>query len=548
MGKSAVRGEFAGEHRRQFMRDLLRDLQALEQMIQDGLIEEGVRRTGAEQEVFLINSSWHPAPAALELLERLDDPHFTTELGLFNLEFNLEPHMLGGNCLSAMEAELIQHATKLRNVANEVDIDFILTGILPTIHKTDLGLENMTPNDRYLAINLAMTELRGGEYDFYIKGLDELLVTHDSIMLEACNASFQVHLQVGAKEFANFYNTAMALTGPILASCTNSPMLFGRRLWAETRIALFQQSIDVRPTGSHPRESSPRVTFGNGWVKDSVMELYREDVARFRTLVGMPVDEDPFEKLKNDEAPQLKALRLHNGTVYRWNRACYGLTDGKPHLRIENRVMPSGPSFADEVANAAFWLGMMQSFTSEFEDITKAFEFEHAHMNFLSAARQGLGAPMTWSNGDEIPAQRLILDELLPRAADGLDQRGIDPADRDRYLGIMEQRISMGRTGSRWILHSLAGMKARGTVGQRLNTLVAATVERQKDNHPVALWDLAHLEEIGAGQHNYFKISQYMQTDVISVQPDESAFLVANLMEWERLRHIPVESSDNKLV
>ena len=220
----------------------------------------------------------------------------------------------------------------------------------------DLGLENMTPHPRYYALNEAMGALRDGAYELYIKGLDELLLKHDSVMLEACNASFQIHFQSDADEFPNLYNIAQVVAAPVLAAATNSPLLFGRRLWRETRIALFQQSVDTRSSMDFLRERSPRVTFGRDWVQRSVVEVFQEDISRFRALVTGEIEEDSLEQLAAGKIPRLRALCLHNGTVYRWNRACYGLTDGKPHLRIENRVLPSGPTVTDEVANAVLFL------------------------------------------------------------------------------------------------------------------------------------------------------------------------------------------------
>jgi CBS domain-containing protein len=548
MGTDKIQDEFAGEERHRFMRQLLRDVRALEVMLSEGMLEEGVRRIGAEQELFLVDSSWHPAPAALRILERIEDPHYTTELGLFNLEMNLDPQLYGGACLSTMEKQLREGVERARRTAAELGWDVVLAGILPTIRKSDLGMDMMTPKPRYLALNHAMAKLRGGVFEFQIKGLDELLIQHDSVMLEACNCSFQVHFQVGAREFANLYNLAQAIAAPVLAAATNSPMLFGHRLWAETRIALFQQAVDTRKPGLHARPAIPRVNFGSRWVQSSVLELYKEDVARFRTLVGTTSEEDPFETLSRGETPELHALRLHNGTVYRWNRACYGITDGKPHLRIENRVLPSGPSIVDEVANAALWFGLMGALASRYEDITRVFDFEHAKLNFLAAARQGLGAQFTWLDGQEVAAPRLLLDTLLPMAAEGLDRRGIDARDRDRYLGIIERRVASGRTGSRWLVQSLAAMKDEGTPGERLNALTAATISRQRGDQPVSDWEPARLDEAGGSKHNYFKVEQYMQTDLFTVHVDESLDLVANLMDWQRIRYVLVEDLEHRLV
>jgi CBS domain-containing protein len=548
MKPQEVDTRFEGEGRRQFMRRLLNELRALEQMIRDGMIESGVRRIGAEQEMFLVDRGWRPAPAALQMLEQLDDPHFVTEFGLFNLEVNIDPSVFGGDCLRRMERQLDGFIAKARAAAQAIGLEIALTGILPTIRKSDLTLDNMTPKPRYQAINDALTKLRGSNYEFHIKGIDELLLRHDSAMVEAANTSFQLHFQVAAHEFANLYNVAQVATAPVLAVATNSPLLFGKRLWAETRIALFQQAVDTRTTSLHMRESSPRVTFGSRWVRESVLELYREDVARFRTLIGTEPDEDPFIKLNRGIAPELKALRLHNGTVYRWNRPCYGILDGKPHLRIENRVMPAGPSVVDELANATFWYGMMSALSDRYPDITAVMEFEHAQMNFVAAARQGLSAQMTWLEGKELPVSHLILDHLLPQCEEALERRGIDGEDVRRYLEVIERRVRRGKSGSRWLMHSLATMKDQGTLGERLNALTAATIARQKAGQSVAEWEPARLEEAGGWQHNYCTVEQFMTTDLYTVREDEPIDLAANLMEWERIRHIPVEDHEHRLV
>ncbi len=547
MGEKALRTA-DGEQRRSFMRRLLRDLQALERLIEEGGIERGIRRVGAEQELFLVDPGWRPAPLALDLLERMQDPCFTTELGLFNLELNLSPCVFGGDCLSRIERELNSKLARLREVARELDCEIVLTGILPTMRKSDLGLENMTPLPRYRALNKAMSDLRGGAYEFHIKGLDELLIKHDSVMLESCNASFQVHFQVSAEEFPNLYNIAQVAAAPILAAATNSPLLFGRQLWRETRIALFQQAIDTRSSIGHLRDRSPRVTFGTQWVRNSVVELFQEDIARFRALVSSDVEEDSLAAVERGEVPGLKALCLHNGTVYRWNRACYGLTDGKPHLRIENRVLPSGPTVVDQVANAAFWFGVISALSDKHQDITGVIEFADAKMNFTAAARQGLGAHLTWFHGETLPAIGLICDRLLPLAADALKRRGVDAADVDRLLGIIERRVGSHRTGSQWLVQSLAMMRGQGNRSEQLSALTAATVERQKGNLPVHEWEPARLEEAGGWTHTFLRVEQYMTTDLFTVHEDEPLDLVASLMEWERIRHVPVEDHQHRLV
>ena len=547
MGEHEVR-TMEGDSRRAFMKCLLRDLRALEIMAREGQIESGVRRIGAEQELFLVDQSWRPAPAALDLIERLDDEHFTNELALFNVELNVDPFVFGEDALHRIETQLRELLGRAEDAAAEMGIHCVLAGILPTLRQSDLDLRNMTPRQRYRELNRALAEMRGGApFDFRIKGVDELILKHDSVMVEACNCSFQVHFQVDADEFPRLYNIAQAVAGPVLALATNSPLLFGRRLWRETRIATFQQSVDTRSTSDHLRELSPRVSFGRSWVKDSVVELFREDIARFRVIFGTECEEDSLEVLEQGGVPSLKALRLHNGTVYRWNRACYGVTEGKPHLRIENRLFPSGPTILDEVANAAFWFGLISALSEEHRDITKVMDFEDATANFQAAARNGLHAQFDWL-GKARPAERLVADELLPLARQGLVERGIRGEDIERYLGVVEERVESMQTGSQWLISSLSSMRDHGTAGERLNALTAASVARQKTCEPVHTWEPARLEEAGGWQHNYIKVEQFMTTDMFTVHEDESIDLVASLMDWQRIRHVPVEDSQHKLV
>jgi CBS domain-containing protein len=367
-------------------------------------------------------------------------------------------------------------------------------------------------------------------------------------MLEACNASFQTHLQVGGEEFPNVYNVAQIVAGPVLAASVNSPLLFGRQLWRETRIALFQQSVDTRSSMNFLRERSPRVTFGKSWVRESVLELFQEDLARFRSLVTSPIDEDPVEEVLQGRTPKLAALCLHNSTVYRWNRACYGTTDGKPHLRIENRVFPSGPTVTDEIANAALWFGLVNVLSKRFDDITRLIHFEDARMNFRSAARLGLGAEYVWFNGVTLPGVKLICDRLLPLAHEGLIERGVRAEDADRYLGVIERRVTRGRTGAQWITMSLAGMRNRRSMAERLSALTAAMVQRQTDGRPVGEWEPAQLSEGGDWKQSFLKVEQFMTTDLFTVNQDDSLDLVASVMEWKRIRHVPVEDHGHRLV
>ncbi len=548
MGEQDVREQSRRDEIRVFLKHLLQDVRALEYMLEEELFEQDVRRIGAEQELFLVDSNWRPAPIATEVLGHLDDPHFTTELARFNLEFNLDPVVFGGTCLSTMENEIHRLLDKVREAARSCNGEVVLTGILPTLNKSDLELGNMTPNPRYLALNDAMSRLRGGDYEFYLKGTDELHLHHDSIMVEACNTSFQVHFQVAPAEFARLYNAAQAITAPVLAAAVNSPLLFGKRLWRETRVGLFQQSIDTRRSTPHLREQVPRVSFGRHWVKDSVLEIFQEDIARFRTLLSTEIEGDPFEALRRGEAPSLKALRLHNSTVYRWNRVCYGISDGKPHLRIENRVLPSGPTPRDEMANAAFWFGLVSGALGEYDDVTQHLNFDDVRTNFFAAAQNGLNAQLAWFGGRHEPAGTLILETMLPLARQGLLASGVDSADVDLYLGTVEERVRSEQTGSQWQLSSLDGLGRKGPLSERLSAITAATANRQQSGRPVHTWELARLDEGGGWKQNYLSVEHCMDTDLVTVQEDEPVDLVANLMVWNNIRHVLVEDTGHRLV
>ena len=549
MGEKEVHLAVDQEELRVFTQALLRDVHGLERLLESGAVETGIRRIGLEQEMFLVDEMFRPAPVAVEVLDLIADPRVTSEIGRFNLECNADPLLFGGDCLSRMEAELEVLLNIVHDATSTLGVTPVLTGILPTLRKSDLTIENMVPAKRYYALNDALTRLRGGPYVLSIKGTDELRLTHDSVMLESCNASFQVHFQVGPEEFARLYNIALAVTAPVLAAAANSPLMLGRRLWHETRIAVFQQSVDTRQTMPEVREIAPRVSFGRDWVRDSVLEIFREDISRFKVILGREIEEDPFAAMEAGRAPALKALQLFNSTVYRWNRACYGVgPDGAAHLRIENRVLPAGPTVLDEVANAAFWYGLVSALANEGSDIRKTMSFDAVRTNFVSAARLGLDAQLEWMNGETYTAQNLICDHLIPLADRGLQDGGVIRPDIDRYLGTIRDRVSQRRTGARWLLNSLGSMGREGTGEERMTALVAATVERQATGRPVHEWEEARIGEGGGLKPSYLRVEQYMATDLRTVHEDETIDLVANLMDWNHVHHIPVEDNDHRLV
>ncbi|MFQ5510591.1 MAG: HPP family protein [Candidatus Krumholzibacteriia bacterium] len=548
MGEQDIQGGTDQHQLRAFTKALLEDVQAIERMIAGGLIESGVRRIGAEQEMFLVDRAMHPAMSALDLLDRLDHPQFTTELGLFNLEVNLSPQSFGGDCLWRMEQELEGLLAQAHRAAKSVESRVLLTGILPTMKQKDLTLASMTPQPRYLQLNRTMSELRGGDFSMLIKGLDELGVNHDNVMFEACNTSFQVHFQVGADEFARLYNLAQAVTAPVLAAAVNSPVFLQHRLWHETRVALFQQSLDTRSETHQARKAPPRVVFGERWVKESALEIFREDIARFRVLIASEPEESPLEMLDRGDIPPLGALRLHNGTVYRWNRPCYGIRDGEPHLRIEHRALPAGPTVVDEMANAAFFFGVMTALGDKYDDITDVMAFDDAKNNFLLAARYGLEARLRWIEGRAVSADKLILKELLPLARKGLRSRKVRSRDIDRYLGVIERRVKCGRTGTQWMLDSLSAMAPGSRTEERYRALTACMYERFLTGKPVHEWEPAQLDEAVDWRDNYRTIEQVMATDLFTVHPEDLVDLAANLMDWEHIRHVPVEDNEGKLV
>jgi len=541
--------ESSGKRRHQdYVESLLNDLRALQQMLDQDAIESEPRRVGAEQELFLVDRNWQPAPIGPRILAESRDPHLTPELGRFNLEFNCDPLELGGDCLTLLEKQLNRSIAEVAAVAERHGASVLLTGILPSLTLSQLKRRNMTPKRRYELLWQAVKKLRGDSHQLYIKGIDELMLEGDTVMLEACNTAFQIHYQVPPDRFPQFYNIAQLVTAPVLAAATNSPFLLGKRLWKETRIALFERSIDTRRPSPHVRSSRSRVSFGDQWVRHSVLEIFQQDIARFRALMTHDGAEDPFEVLSRKEVPRLESLSLFNGTVYRWNRPCYGVWQGKPHLRIENRALPAGPSVEDEVANTAFLCGLMTGMAQEHQDITRLISFEEVKSNFSVAAQSGLDAQLYWLGGRALPAPELIQRQLLPLARQGLRHSGIDSGDIERFLGVIQQRVKSRQTGADWMLKSCSRMGGDRLKGSALVAVTAATHRHQQQGRAVHSWPLAELEEAGDWRAHYQRVEQYMSVELFTVHPEDPVDLVANIMDWERVRHVPVEEEPGRLV
>ncbi len=551
MGEQRVKLAKTNEEIQNFMKNVLKDVRALEKMLEEEWFETDIIRIGAEQELCLINQQAKPFFEAPDVLEKLggDSDNFTTEFAKFNLEINVNPPLeFKGNCLSQMEHNLQKNVEQVRAAADEFGAEVLLTGILPTIRKADVSMDSLTPIPRYKALCEAIDNLRGKEYELRIQGMDELLMKFDTPMLEGCNTGFQIHLQIKPDEFVSKYNVAQAITAPVLASAVNSPLFLGKRLWAETRIALFHQSVDTRGVGDHIRESSPRVMFGTDWLRNSILDIYKEDISRFRVLLSSDVVENAEELMKEGVAPQLMALKVHNGTVYRWNRPCYGVGGGKPHLRIENRVLPSGPTVIDEMANTAFWLGLLNGFEDEHPDITKELEFDDARMNFFAASKMGMDTKFEWTGGRKVAAKELIQEELLPIARAGLEKAEVDKSDIDTYLGVLEDRIESSQTGAYWVVKSYSNLIKDNNREHAVSAITTSMLKNQKKGEPVHKWGLARVEDMDHWKPSSLIVEEFMTTDLFTARKEDLIEFTGNLMDWRKIRYVPIEDDQKHII
>lgn len=548
MGNLNVNDKVDENQKRSFTKALLNDLKALEEMLDGDYFEENVRRIGAEQEMFLVDSAMCAKPNALKIIEAAKDERLTTELGLFNLEVNVKPLDFGGDCLREMESELHEVLGVVRETARKLDTEIVMVGTLPTVQQSDYVAENLTPLARYKEMNRVLTEMSGGERVIHIKGIDELQLKYENTFIEFSNMSFQVHLQVGIDDYIDHYNWSQAIAAPVLAVAVNSPLLLGHRLWHETRIALFQYATDTRSPVHQARNQMPRVNFGDHWIENSMIEAFQEDVARFRIILTRDIEEDSLEVLRDGKIPHLYAWQMHNGSIWRWNRACYGILNNKPSLRIEARYLPAGPTVVDEIANSAFFLGLMTALPEEYGDVRKKMSFDDAKNNFFNAAQNGLNTQIVWLDEKTYSARELILKELLPLARRGLESVNINPDDVDKYLGIIEARAEKGMTGAQWMLDSLDAMDEEHNLNVRLKHLTLAIKSNQEKNIPVHEWHPAQLSKASDWIENYKTVEQFMTTDLFTVHPEDVVDLAATLMNWKEIQHIPVEDDDGNLI
>jgi CBS domain-containing protein len=415
---------------------------------------------------------------------------------------------------------------------------------LPTLRVEDLRIDSLSRDLRYQYLNEALFHGRHA-ITVVIDGIDQYAGSYDSVALEGANTSLQLHLQVEPAESATLYNLMQLITAPLLAAATNSPVLLGRRLWHETRIAVFERAFDERTESKLARGFPTRVSFGDFWLKESIVEIFRDNVARFPVILTCDLDEDSLATVAENKVPQLAALSLHNGTVWRWNRPCYGVTDGVAHLRIENRALPAGPTIVDEVANAALFYGMMSALRSAYRSVAERVPFEDAKLNFLSAARLGLAAEFHWLDGRPVGARTLLLDELIPAAREGLESLDAPIGQIERYLGIVKARVESGQTGSNWLLNTFQAHRDRepSTVW---HDAVNAMLTEQKSGRPVHEWELALRAKDPIMSEP--TVATIMTTDLFTLRPDDVVDLAIGVMEWKHIRHIPVEGDNGELL
>ncbi|CAM2009075.1 CBS domain-containing protein [Acanthopleuribacter pedis] len=532
---------------RSFTRRLLDDLNLLQSMFEQRRLEENRYRIGYEQEVSLVHHDFRIAPLAELLLRRLDNPQFVHEFGLFNLELNGEPVELKSDALTTICEDLQNHLNLLDQTAATVGCMPILTGILPTIQKRDLQMHNMTPLPRYQEIDQNLRRLRGGrDFQVTLTGEDELNIRHGCSLLEAATTSFQLHYQINPSDFADQYNFAQLIAAPLLAVSANSPLLFGARLWHETRIGLFRSSIDTRHQVGPLRERPPRVKFGNDWAGDSPLDLFWEDLIDHRFIVT--TTDDYSEKASPDHPPTLPAFQLLTGTVYRWNRVCYGVTDKKPHLRIENRILPAGPTLADQTANAAFWWGMMAGLTDRYRDLPHRMRFDKARANFYNAAKTGITTPIKWLDGKIYPAHELVLDELLPMAHNGLERHGIDKTVRHTLLEPLVKRCERITNGATWMRRSFANFLEKSNSVEARHRLTCAMHERRMSGEPVSDWSEAGKSPLIHLKIDQKTVDQVMDNNPITLDPEDLADLAYHYRARRKTRFIPVETDQAHLV
>jgi len=472
MGQEITQHSFREEEFIEFRRRLHQETALLAAWLADGSLRVDRPMGGSELEAWLIDAQGAASPSNQQVLADLQNPMVVPELSVFNLEINSTPFHFGPGCLDGIHRELAEIWSACEAAANRQQAHMLMIGILPTIRQQDLCLERISPLKRYRALNEQVFQLRDGHpIELDISGAETLRIQHRDVMLEAATTSFQVHLKLDAADAARAFNLAKMISGPMVASCSNSPFLFGRNLWAETRIPLFEQAVAVG--GS---DYSKRVTFGIRYTEQSILEVFEANRDRYPVLLPQLMDTPP---------ESLAHLRLHNGTIWRWNRPLIGFSeDGTPHVRLEHRVVPSGPSPIDCVANAAFHFGLMSHLLATRNKPEQHLPFEAAKANFYGAARDGLEAEVEWFDGVSGNVRDLCLVQLLPQAQAGLERLGVPAQEAAQWLEPVVERLQNRQTGSAWQRQWIA------TRGPDFASLVLAYQERQQSGQPVHRWSI----------------------------------------------------------
>ena len=490
MGEDVAATQFSREDRQRYRDKVKRNLDVFARMLRESRFDAEKRSIGLEIELNLTDDAGDPAMANAEVLERIADDAFVTELGQFNVEINIPPRLLEDEVFDALEEQIRGSLNAAEDKAREVGAHMMIVGVLPTLQEQHLHARALSANPRYALLNEQIFAARGEDLHLSIAGVERLSAYADSIAPEAACTSVQLHQLVHPEDFAAHWNAAQAVAGMQIAVAANSPFFFGKELWRETRIALFEQATDTRPEELKAQGVRPRVWFGEGWVT-SIFDLFEENVRFFPALLPVCDDEDPEAVLDRGDTPRLQELRLHNGTIYRWNRPIYDVVRGRPHLRVENRVLPAGPTVVDGLANAAFYYGLVRMLVDEDRPLWTQMSFSAAEENFHAGARDGLDARVYWPGVGEVPVAELILRRLLPMARDGLERYGVDAADADRLLEIVERRCVGLRNGASWqaaAFHRLyeGGLERR----EALRRMTVLYREHMHSNEPVHSWPL----------------------------------------------------------
>src|SRR5499427_2015639 len=449
MGRDIQPIKISGEDRRKYREKLRRSLDVFDRMLREKVFADHESLVGQEIELNLVDEDGWPSMRNADVLAAIANPAWATELGQFNIEINVPPRRLAGDALAELEQEIRADLNAADTKARGSGSRLVMIGILPTLRQEDVREGNLSANARYRVMNEQIFAARGEDIRIAIDGAEQLLTHADSITPEAACTSVQLHLPASPEEFASYWNAAQAIAGVQVALGANSPFLFGRQLWRETRITLFEQATDTRSEELRRQGVRPRVWFGERWIS-SVTELFEENLRYFPPLLPLREDEDPVAVLDRGESPALAELTLHNGTVYRWNRPVYAVADGKPHLRVENRVLPAGPTLADVLANAAFYYGLVHELAQADPPVWAQMPFSAAWANLLAGAKRGLDAVVFWPGYDDVPVTELTLRYLLPLAARGLLRWGVRESDAWRLLSIIEQRCLLRQNGASW--------------------------------------------------------------------------------------------------